>query len=110
MAFVCKLLAQHAQAAPDTLLLGHGVTCFLVGEQSLQCGYDGRIYLLYQLASTTNSTYSVLLRGVRPVGAVGCPSKFKFFRTADEQLCTLGRIGWFLLPQLRHASDDRRSR
>jgi hypothetical protein len=75
MTLIHKLLAQLAQATANPLLLGHGVTRYLVCEQSLQRWFDSWVFFLYQLASPTRPTYSVPLRAVLPAGAVSCAGR-----------------------------------
>lgn len=113
MASVCKLLAEQAQGTSDPLLLGHGVTRYLVCEQPLQCWDDCWIYLFYQLASPAGPTYSVLLPAVRSADARSRPGRVRFPRTFEpvgDLLYAFDRLSWFLLPQLGYPFENRRSR
>src|SRR5262249_51913172 len=50
---------QSPQAAPDPLLMSHGVAGNLISEQPFQCGEDSRVLHFSQLPPRTWSTHAV---------------------------------------------------
>jgi hypothetical protein len=94
MTLIHKLLAQLAQATANPLLLGHGVTRYLVCDKPLQCRDNGWICFFYQLASSTESTNSVSFRDVRSGDGDGCGSRvraFRIFQSISGSLHNFGR-------------------
>ena len=61
MSFHGKLLTQLPQAAPNPLLLGHGVACDFVSEHPLQYRDDGWVFFLRQLSPSSRSPYWIVL-------------------------------------------------